>query len=68
MKRTELLKRARRIARDNGTNFDQLREGGAHTVFVVQGQRVSIPRHAEIKDRLANDILDVVEQAAKGGH
>lgn len=51
MKRTDLIK----LLEQNGWKFK--REGADHTVYVKGNARETIPRHREIKENLAKDII-----------
>jgi len=51
MKRKDLI----RLLEQNGWVFD--REGGNHTIYTKGKEEESIPRHREIKERLAQGII-----------
>lgn len=57
MQQRELLRRIRRAARAAGVGFTFVRHGGAHDLYDYAGQRVTIPRHSEINEKLARAIL-----------
>lgn len=63
MKRKDLIKRANKIAKANGHTLTFLREGGSHTIYEANGQRIVVPRHNEVNDRTAQAILDTVTAA-----
>jgi len=56
VKRTELLKRLRQIAKERGVTFDPT-EGGSHTKVRLGDSFVTVPRHNEINELTANGIL-----------
>lgn len=64
MKRTDLMKRCRRIAHTYGTTIE-LREGGRHTHLIIAGQLIPVPRHNDVAEPLAQKILRDVERSAK---
>ncbi|MCY4245839.1 MAG: type II toxin-antitoxin system HicA family toxin [Gammaproteobacteria bacterium] len=57
MKRRDLIRHAERMG------YEFLREGGKHTIYinVEKNQSVSIPRHKEIKENTAREILKRLE-------
>lgn len=61
MKRTELIRKVRKGAAAAGLVLQDRRRRGPHDVFVVDGQRVSIPRHKEINEHTAVKILSDLE-------
>lgn len=56
MKRTDLLKELRKIARANNTTLVTIREGGSHTVMAVGANQFTVPRHNEINEHTARSI------------
>lgn len=56
MKRVELLKQLKQIAKSKGERL-QLDEGSRHTHAKIGDFRTEVPRHSEINERLAQDIL-----------
>ena len=61
MKRTDLMRRIARLAKlakaqDDKTVFT-IREGGSHTVVTIGDRSTAVPRHNEIKEPLAKEIL-----------
>jgi mRNA interferase HicA len=56
MKRVDLERTIRRRARRLGLDFEFV-EGASHTRVFVGGKQSTIPRHREIKERLAVTIL-----------
>lgn len=60
MKRKDLLREAKRLAKDRGDEL-QLREGGSHSIIQIGNDSpVSVPRHSEI-----NEINEINEITAK---
>lgn len=57
MKRRDLLRRIRVAAQAEGLRLEQLREGASHTIFMVGGLRFAVPRHSEINDHTAQEIM-----------
>ena len=51
MKRNDLIK----LLEKNGWTLK--RNGGNHDIYTKDGQRETIPRHSEINERLARDII-----------
>lgn len=51
MKRNDLIK----LLEKNGWTFK--RNGGNHDIYTKDGQREAVPRHSEINERLARDII-----------
>lgn len=62
MKRTDLMKRLRNIAKDKG-HTAIVKEGGPHTKVTIGDVKVTVPRHNEINEHTANGILEDAEQA-----
>lgn len=56
MKRVELLKTIANWAKANGYAFTT-KEGGRHTKITVGDKRTVIPRHSEIAENTAKNIL-----------
>jgi hypothetical protein len=64
MRKTELEKRLRRMARAAGVEVGLLRQGGGHEVWQYGGLVFMIPRHNEINEHTARGILRACEQEA----
>ena len=64
VRRTDLIKQLKRIAKANNVSFD-LAEGGSHTKVWINGQMITIPRHNEINEFTARGILSDATAAAK---
>jgi mRNA interferase HicA len=61
VKRSDLLKRLRRIAKDRGVDIDIV-EGGSHTKVRIGDRIVVVPRHAEINELTARAVLRDAEE------
>ena len=57
VKRDEIERRIRREARRQGVRWTLDREGARHSVFRLGNTVIPIPRHVEIGEGLARDIL-----------
>lgn len=60
MKRTDLIKRLRKIAKASGSEL-VLTEGGSHTKAAIGNRMTVIPRHNEINEITAKAILRQME-------
>lgn len=60
MKRRDLLARLKRTAKDRGVDYT-LTEGGRHTRVDVGENTTYVPRHVEIGDMLAKQIIKQAE-------
>jgi mRNA interferase HicA len=58
VKRKDLLKRLGKMG-----DLVKVGEGGNHTIFRINGTKVSIPRHREINELTAQGILKDAEEA-----
>lgn len=65
MKRRELLKIMKRIAKAHGTELVLDHEGRNHTIFVLAGHNIPVPRHAELGEGLARTIIRQAEAAVR---
>jgi mRNA interferase HicA len=62
MKRRDIVKRMRQIARDKGVTATTI-EHGRHTKIMFDGIRVTtIPRHNEINELTAKGIIKAMEE------
>lgn len=61
MKRKDLLKRMNAEARRQGVAWVLVREGGNHSVYRVGNTTIPVPRHREIGERMAQEILRQAE-------
>lgn len=57
MKRRDLLRHLRDLAKVSGVGFDLVRNGAAHDVFQLGDFMITMPRHREINERTAQGIL-----------
>jgi hypothetical protein len=57
MKRRDLIRKIAREAMRQGIEWKVHREGASHTIYLLGGTRIPIPRHNEIGERLALAIL-----------
>jgi len=63
VRRTELLKALRKLARAHAVDLELLREGGAHSVYRCGPAQFTVPRHTEINENTARAILRHVSDA-----
>jgi hypothetical protein len=56
VKRRDLLKELRRMAKARGVEYLET-EGGSHTKVELGGKRTTVPRHNEINEMTAKAIL-----------
>lgn len=61
MKRRDLLAMIASAARESGMSWELVRDTGAHEIWSLDGQRISVPRHREINEITARAILKDVE-------
>ncbi|MCG8150317.1 hypothetical protein GUY44_07490 [Pimelobacter simplex] len=60
MKRTDLMKRLRKIAKSQGETVE-IREGGSHTVVKIGSRQTTVPRHNEVNEITAKAIIKHME-------
>lgn len=65
MKRSELDRRLRRVARENNAEWLFVREGGGHEIWSMNGRPVQLPRHNDVAERLARKIIADAAKAAR---
>ncbi|AQA13019.1 type II toxin-antitoxin system HicA family toxin [Streptomyces malaysiensis] len=63
MKKRDLLRRLRAIAAEKGSDLVLVRQGGGHEVYGLNGARLIVPRHNEIAEGTARDIVRAAEGA-----
>ena len=63
MKRADLIKEVEARARRKGLDCHLHRQGGSHEVWKVNDKSVPIPRHREVNDYTAKQILKQVDEA-----
>lgn len=61
MKRTDLIRRVSRAAREAGMKWSLVRTKGPHDIWECEGMRVAIPRHREIIEHTALAIFRDLE-------
>ena len=57
MKKRELLRRLRSIARSADVELNFTREGANHEIWTIDGERLVIPRHRDVNERTAYSII-----------
>ena len=62
MKRRVLLQRVAVAARSGGLSWELVRQGSEHEVWALDGRRITIPRHREINELTAHDIMKALEE------
>ncbi len=66
MKRDELLRTLRRIARLNHVEFAFVREGKKHEIWSFDGLHISVPRHRDVERFTAEGLIKECTAKAKG--
>lgn len=61
MKRIELVRLIRTAASAREVSWELVREGADHEIWALNGRAIQIPRHREIRERLAEKILRATE-------
>lgn len=61
MNRRDLVGTIARAAKEAGLRWQLLRDTGAHEIWSLDGQRLSIPRHREINEVTAREIMKDLE-------
>jgi mRNA interferase HicA len=67
MKKRDLVKHLRAVARATGTDLLFVREGANHEVWAIAGERLVIPRHREINELTARAIIRRAEEVTTDG-
>ena len=67
MKKRDLIKQLRVIARESGLEFGLVREGRNHEIWSIGSDRLVIPRHREINERTAQAILSHAQEVRDDG-
>lgn len=57
MKRRDLIRKIAAEAKKQGVGWALSREGANHSVYVLDGEVIPIPRHSEVGERLAVEIF-----------
>lgn len=63
MKRTDLLKQLRAIAKQKGLQYEES-EGGRHTKVVIGTSQTAVPRHNDINELTAKGIIKHMKGAS----
>lgn len=66
-KRTSLIKRINKAAKSAGVEWDLDREGGKHSIYLLDGLKIPIPRHTEIAEGTTEAIYKECEPALGKG-
>jgi len=67
MKRRDLERRIARRAAEMGLEWSLLRRNGDHDIYLLDGLRLSIPRHTELSDGVTRRLLrDAEVKLGKG--
>ena len=64
MKKRHLVRRLRAIAASADLALDFVREGANHEIWKIGNERIVIPRHREVNERTAGDILRRAREVA----
>lgn len=64
MKRTELIKKLKAIAKAKDRELEFVREGGDHSVYRVGTYQFPVARHREIPEQTAKGTIRQVEKEA----
>jgi mRNA interferase HicA len=67
MKKRDLIKRLRAIAKAANTDLELVREGANHEVWTIGDERLVIPRHREINEYTAEGIIKKAEEVTTDG-
>jgi hypothetical protein len=62
MKRRDLLRQIKKAANSADRDWSFVREGANHEIWALDGKLVSIPRHSEINEYTAEEILKHFEE------
>lgn len=57
MRKRDLIKRLRAIATAANMDLDFVREGANHEIWTIGSERLVIPRHRDVNERTAQDII-----------
>ena len=67
MKKRDLIKLLRAIAKAADTDLELVREGANHEVWTIGDERLVIPRHREINEHTAKGIITKAEEVTTDG-
>lgn len=62
MKKRDLIRELRKIAKANDVELEFIREGGSHEIWKLGDVQFSIPRHSEINERTAQSTIKKLEE------
>jgi mRNA interferase HicA len=62
MKRTDLIRRVSRAAREAGVSWRLVRNGRRHDVWECDSMPIAIPRHRELNELTTRAIMKVLEE------
>lgn len=62
MKKRNLIKQLRLIAKEAGVELVFIRQGGNHEIWRISDRRLVIPRHRDINERTAEGIVRRVRE------
>ncbi|MDP3971290.1 MAG: hypothetical protein Q8P61_00060 [Candidatus Nanopelagicales bacterium] len=63
MRRAVLLAKISKAARERGAIWELRREGSNHSILVLDGEQIPVPRHNEINEMTAVGIMKQCEGA-----
>jgi len=67
VKKRDLIKQLRAIAKAADTDLEFVREGANHEVWTIGDERLVIPRHREINEHTAKGIIKKAEEVTTDG-
>ncbi|ORV08047.1 hypothetical protein [Mycolicibacterium fallax] len=56
--RKEIIAKIRKAAKSKGIEFTELRQGGNHTIFDLDGDRIPIGRHRQFDERYTRMVYE----------
>ncbi|HEX9519717.1 MAG TPA: hypothetical protein VF940_26520 [Streptosporangiaceae bacterium] len=67
MKRRDVIRKISKAAGQRGVVWEPFKEGGNHTIYLLGGKRIPVPRHTEIDDGLAEKMFRECEEVLGRG-
>jgi hypothetical protein len=67
VKRRDLVEKIAAQAKRSGAKWEFMREGANHTVYVLNGVMIPVPRHNELGEELAVDTFKECQDALGKG-
>ncbi len=67
MKRRDVIRKIGKAAGQRGVVWEAFKEGGNHTIYLLGGKRIRVPRHTEIDDGLAEKMFRECEEVLGRG-